>query len=350
MQTDGKSFSQIISQIEEVARLVDAVVTVASSRVPVLLLGPASTGIDLLAQAIHASSPRCSRPFVIVRAGLESGSLCESQHFAEAPVSPRRHTRSRTGCNCIESANGGTLFIDQIQNATRATQLEILQLISDQVYGDSSRGNRYRTDVRIVASAWTDLQQRSSEGRFRPDLFDRLNTVVLEVRKGCSTREWFFEAFSFLRAGILAQENAAGRLSASDLAFEVNRYAWSPVVATLQHAIRETLRGASVLDSSAEFFFAVLRTIGHRQAEHLAHHHLQAVSSAVERCVDTYEFFGGKMYATLQGQMQRALIQRVMIQCNGTLSRAAGVLGMSIQLLESKLYELGLDATASRTA
>ncbi len=240
----------------------------------------------------------------------------------------------------LESANGGTLFIDQVQSATAPVQLELLRLITDQEYADSARGEVQRTDLRLVLSAWIGLERRCERGEFRRDLYERINLMTLEVRRGCSTKEWFFEVIEILREVVLARETHT-QLPAA-LVAEVNRYSWSPQVRALQEAIRTIVLEGEDSNDPDEVFFEILRTIGHRRAEDLAQHNLQAVSSAVERCVDTYELFEGHMYETLVGQMQRALIRRALIQCNGVLSRAASILGVSIHLLESKVQELGL--------
>ncbi|HUO07534.1 MAG TPA: sigma 54-interacting transcriptional regulator [Phycisphaerae bacterium] len=335
-----KPFGQIVPQIEEVGRLVDEIIVVASSRVPVLIMGPHSTGIDLVAQAIHLCSPRAGRPFVTARCAMNHGTIVESylSHVRKRNGDDRAAGAARN--SLFETANGGTLFVDQVQNANPAVQLELLRLITDQEYVDPAHGEVQRTDIRLVLSAWIDLPQRCASGEFRRDLYERINVVSLEVRRGCSTKEWFFDVIGVLRDAALGRHGSK-RLPAG-LVTQITQYSWSSQVRSLQEAIAEIVRGREESANSEEIFFEVLRTIGHRRVEDLAQHNLQAVSTAVERCVDTYEFFGGRMYDTLLGQIQRALIQRAMIQCNGTLSRAASILGMSTNLLEAKLQELGL--------
>jgi DNA-binding NtrC family response regulator len=343
MELRKKTFAQIVQQVEEVGRLIDAIAVVAPTRIPILLLGPRSTGIDLMARALHTCSPRELRPFVSVRCGLYPGALLESRLFA-GNVTSRAYVRSHSGrrSSSIESANGGTLFIDQVQNSTPLIQLELFRLMTDQEYIDPSRGELHRADVRIVASASMDLESKCERGQFRRDLFSRLNTVTLELRKGCGTKEWFLEVIDLLRDAALCQRGSLPMFPSMTLIPQILRHSWSSKVVAIQEAIREMTQESSEAPPAEVMFFDVLRTIGHRGAAHLAQHHLQAVNTAVERCVETHEFFGGRMYDTLVGQMQRTLIKRVMAQCNGAISRAACILGMSIQLLEAKLRELEL--------
>ena len=341
MEIAHKPFGQIVLQIEEVGRLVDGISAVGASRVPALILGPRSTGVDLVAQAIHVCSPRATRSFAMVRCNANHETLLDfqiSSNGRKRNGQEKLQAKGRAGN--LESVNGGTLFIDQVQSAPPPVQLELLRLISDQEYVDPARGEVQRTDLRLVLSAWIGLERRCERGEFRRDLYERINMVSLEVRRGFSTKEWFFEVIAILREVVLARE-AHTQLPAA-LVAEISRYSWSPQVRALQEAIRTIVLEGEDSNDPEEVFFEILRTIGHRRAEDLAQHNLQAVSSAVERCVDTYEFFGGHMYETVIGQMQRALIRRALIQCNGVLARAASILGVSIHLLESKVRELGL--------
>jgi DNA-binding protein Fis len=117
-----------------------------------------------------------------------------------------------------------------------------------------------------------------------------------------------------------------------------------PEVAALHQAL--FLEAA---DASAETaLLAALRRIGHDKAQVITRRNIEAVTSAVERCVETYECFGGNLYEQLNRQLQKTLIRRVMLQCNGAPAVAAAILGISQVLLESKLLEFGLGWAAAR--
>ena len=347
MELGQKQFAQIVAQVEEVARLVDAISTIASSGLPVLLLGPRSTAVDLIAGGLHVCSPRRSRPFVKAACAVHAESILESQPARPRPArgAPREMQWGRRKTT-IEVANGGTLFVDQVQNASPAVQLELLRLVTDHEYVDSRRGEMHRADLRLVVSAWTDLERRCERGEFRKDLFDKLMTI--QLRKGSSTREWILEVIGLLRDATPGRER--GGALPSSLAGEMERYSWSSEVRRLRQAIEKCLKGNDDILEPAAIFFDILQAIGQQRTEDLAHHQLQAIDTAVERCVDTYEFFEGHMYEKLTGQLQRALIQRAMVQCNGALSRAARILGISIHALEARVEELGLDGARSHTA
>jgi DNA-binding NtrC family response regulator len=334
MNLDKKPFHQIVPQVEEVARLIETIVDVAPSRLPVLIFGPRSPAVDLIAQAIHMCSPRSARPFATVRCSTSHDTLHNCRISANGGAGNMR--RGST----LEAAIGGTLFIDQIHGASPALQLELLQLITEQEFVDATRGEVQQTDMRVVLSAWLGLDRRAQQGEFRKELYDRISMVTMEVRRGASSREWFFDVAMMLREVVLAKENCSNL--PAGLVVQINRYSWSPQVRVLEDAIRSiVLRGQDSSDPET-MFFEVLRTIGQRRAHDWARRNLQAVSSAVERCADMYEFFEGHMYETLIGQIQKTLIRKALKQCNGVISRAAGILGMNANLLETKVRELGL--------
>src|SRR5271156_6375693 len=169
MASGRRQNAQTIGQVEEVSRLLNAIVSVSTSRIPVLLLGPRSTGIDLLAKCVHVCSPREARPFVSVRCGLYPATTVEAQLMGKSH-SRRSHIRQNgegrgTAGGLLAAANSGTLFIDQIQNTSPQIQAELLRVATDGEYVDSE-GITHRTDIRLIVSAWHDLKERAEEGRF----------------------------------------------------------------------------------------------------------------------------------------------------------------------------------------
>jgi len=341
MASGPKQIAQMIGQVEEVSRLLNGIVAVSTSRIPVLLLGPRSTGIDLLAKCIHVCSPREARPFVSVRCGLYPAATVEAQLMGKTR-SRRSHVRQNGGAavGLLAAANSGTLFVDQIQNTSPQIQSELLRVVTDGEYVDSE-GITHRTDIRLIVSAWHDLKQRAEEGRFHTEFFERLSRVSLLLRKGSSDQERILEVVDLFRT------KASGDSETARNGFRINEamreHEWSEEIETLKYAIRETSAQEPVDTGAEAILMATLRKLGHQKAQSLAQQNLQAASAAVERCVEAYETFDGQLYETLLSQLQRTLIERVMIQCNGTISRAAAILGVSNHLLQTKIRELGLE-------
>ena len=325
-----KNLAQVVGQVEEVARLLNSIVQFSTSRIPVLLLGPKSTGIDLLARCVHTCSPREARPFLEVHCATGSGST-EAQ-LVGARAKRGSHRGNGHPAGHFHAANGGTLFVEQIQNASPHTQMEILRVLTEGEYLDAE-GKSHRIDVRVVASGWHDLEERVQEGRFRGDLYERLSRVTLQLRKGSSDSGYLLQVVELFRGK-----------SGGEMSLEAMReHQWSDEILTLKMALHEADIALGENAPPEQVLLHTLRTLGHQNAQTVAQQNVQLASAAVERCLETYEAFEGHLYEKLLSQLQRTLIERAMIQCNGTLSRAAAMLGINTNLLEMKMRELGLN-------
>ncbi len=324
-----KHLTQVVGQVEEVARLLNAIVQVSTSRIPVLLLGPKSTGIDLLARCVHTCSPREARPFLEVHCA--PGSASTETQLAGTGAKRRPHRGNGHPAGRFHAANGGTLFVEQIQNASPHTQMEILRVLTEGEYLDAE-GKTHRIDVRVVASGWQDLEERVEEGRFRTDLYEKLSRVTLQLRKGSSDSSYLLQVVELFRG------KSAGEVSPEWL----RDHEWSEEILTLKMAIHEAGIEAGENAPAEQVLLNTLRKLGQQNAQIVAQQNVQAASAAVERCLETYEAFQGQLYEKLLSQLQRTLIKRALIQCNGTLSRAAAMLGINIHFLQAKISELGL--------
>jgi hypothetical protein len=163
------------------------------------------------------------------------------------------------------------------------------------------------------------------------------STVSLELHRGYKDKQVFLDVVDVFR------KEGSTDASHAEVMRRLNeeRHAWSPKASLLREAIENAGEEGGGKHDAETVLFAALRRIGHDKSETLARRSLQAVTSAVERCVETQEYFNGHLYKTLNEQLQRTLIHRVLLQCNGALSRAAIVLGISVPSLEAKIRELG---------
>jgi transcriptional regulator with PAS, ATPase and Fis domain len=160
-------------------RLFDLVAQVAPSRSTVLIQGESGTGKELIAKALHANSPRRDKPFVPVNTGAVPSDLLESTLFGH--VKGRVHLGVAAKKGLFEVANGGTLFLDEIGTMGMDMQAKILRVLQDRRFMHLGGTQEIQVDVRIVAATNVDLQQAVREGRFREDLFYRLNVICLEL-------------------------------------------------------------------------------------------------------------------------------------------------------------------------
>ena len=146
----------------------------------VLLLGETGTGKELLAHAIHQVSPRIDRSFVSVNAAAVPESLLEAELFGAAPGAyTGADRRGREGK--FKLADGGTLFLDEVGDMPLALQPKLLRVLQEQEIEPLGANRLIRLDVRVIAASSFDLEQRVAEGRFRADLYYRLNVLTLRL-------------------------------------------------------------------------------------------------------------------------------------------------------------------------
>src|SRR5581483_11759198 len=173
------NFESIIGKSEPMLRILDLVAQVAPSRSTILIQGESGTGKELIAKAIHMNSPRKDRPFVPVNAGSMPTDLLESTLFGHVKGAFTSAIASKKGL--FEIADRGTLFLDEIATMGLETQAKILRVLQDRKFMHLGGVSEIQVDVRIIAATNIDLRQMVREGRFREDLFYRLNVITIEL-------------------------------------------------------------------------------------------------------------------------------------------------------------------------
>src|ERR1700722_12097264 len=167
------NFENIVGKSEPMLKIFDLVAQVANSRSTVLLQGESGTGKEIIAKALHLNSPRHDRPFVPVNTGSMPTDLLESTLFGHVKGAFTSAIAAKKGY--FEIANGGTLFLDEIGNMSMDTQSKILRVIQDKRFMHLGGVHEIQVDVRIIAATNVDLRQAVKDGRFREDLYYRLN-------------------------------------------------------------------------------------------------------------------------------------------------------------------------------
>ncbi len=152
---------------------------VASSRATVLVTGESGTGKGELARAIHALGPRSAKPFVTLNCSALAESLLESELFGHEKGAFTGAERRRTGR--FEQADGGTLFLDEIGEISPSTQVKLLRVLQERMFERVGGNETVSVDVRVIAATNKDLTTAVSDGKFREDLFYRLNVVQIEM-------------------------------------------------------------------------------------------------------------------------------------------------------------------------
>src|SRR6266853_2045499 len=173
------SFPNIVGKSDRMLKILDLVGQVAASRATILITGETGTGKELIANAIHAHSARADHPFVPVHSGSVPPDLLESALFGHVKGAYTGAISSRKGY--FETANRGTIFFDEIGTISLETQTKLLRVIQEREFMPLGSTENIRVDVRIVAATNADLKKLVEEGRFREDLYYRLNVINLAL-------------------------------------------------------------------------------------------------------------------------------------------------------------------------
>jgi DNA-binding NtrC family response regulator len=173
------NFPNIIGKSERMLRLLDLVEQVAPSRSTILVTGETGTGKELIAKAIHTASPRAEFPFVAVNSGSLPSELLESTMFGH--VRGAFTSASHTKKGSFEVAHKGTIFFDEIGTISPETQAKLLRVIQEREFSPLGSNETVKVDVRILAATNADLKKMVEEGRFREDLYYRLNVINIAL-------------------------------------------------------------------------------------------------------------------------------------------------------------------------
>jgi len=169
----------IVSVSDAMEEALNLAARAAASRATVLLRGESGTGKEVVARAIHAASPRRDGPFVAVNCAALNANLIESELFGHERGAFTGADRQRQGR--FEQADGGTLFVDEVAEVPVETQAKLLRVLQERAFERVGGGKTLRVDVRIIAATNRDLEALIAGGRFREDLFYRLNVVTIHL-------------------------------------------------------------------------------------------------------------------------------------------------------------------------
>ena len=173
------SFSQIVGKSDAMQKVFDLVSQVAPTRATVLIQGESGTGKELIAKAIHANSPRAGRLFVPVNTGSLPVDLLESTLFGHVRGAFTSAVASKKGL--FEVADHGTLFFDEIGTVGLETQTKLLRVLQEREFLALGSTETVKVDVRVLAATNVDLERLVQEGKFRDDLYYRLNVIVVHL-------------------------------------------------------------------------------------------------------------------------------------------------------------------------
>jgi len=305
----------VVARSRTMREILPLVARLAETRSPVLLEGESGTGKDLMAHWLHYGGPRREGPFIKVHCPSIPGELLESELFGHERGAFTDARQAKAGK--IEMAAGGTLYFDQLQDLTPALQAKLLRVVEERRFERLGGTRTIDVDVRFVASANVDLAEAVRSGRFREDLYHRLNVVPLRLPPLRERREDILP----LAELFLGRERERGTTAATGLAPETSDllrgYLWPGNVRELRSTIER----------------AALLTAGELVAPSALPAHVLEQPATL--------WAGRERRPTLK-EVEIAYIRCVLDAVGGNQTRAAAVLGISRKALWEKRRRYGI--------
>jgi two-component system response regulator AtoC len=314
--------------------VLDTIRQVAPSSASVLIEGESGTGKELAAHAIHNLSRRHKAKFVVVHCAALSPQLLESELFGHEKGAFTGASERRIGR--FEQANGGTIFLDEIGEIDPNTQVKLLRVMGEEHAFERVGGNQtLRADVRVVAATNKNLEQLVQEGKFRDDLFFRLNVVRITMPPLRDRKE----DIPLLVHGFLRHFSKANDKPLLDLAPEAMNallaYNWPGNVRELRTAIEHGV----VMATGAKI---TLRDLPNAVR--------QAAGQALPRGISSAKAFGEKSSPLDLRETEKKLILQALTTTNGNVTAAAKKLGISRRTLHRKINEINAVESPSHAA
>ncbi len=315
---------------------------VAQSSTTVLLTGETGTGKELVARAVHELSSRSTGPFIRVNCGALSESLLESELFGHVKGAFTNAFENRTGR--FEAAHGGTIFLDEINSVSFKLQVKLLRVLQEQEFERVGDTKTIRVDCRIVAATNRDLLDEIEAGRFREDLYYRLNVVPIylpSLKDRADDVPLLAEAF--LNHYAEKSKRAKPKLMPDAIA-ALKSYSWPGNVRELQNYAERAI----VLMEGDEFTASLLPPHVRGMAPIRIG---RAKAAGIEKVTEELVALGLSQYAAegrpferVLSLVERELLVQMLRQCQGVQIKAAEKLGINRNTLHKKVEDYGLDA------
>jgi len=329
--------------LRDVARITRQV---APSRACVLIVGETGTGKELIARAIHDLSPRSTGPYIRVNCGALTESLLESELFGHVKGSFTGAVDNRTGR--FEAAHTGSIFLDEINSTSPKLQVKLLRVLQEGEFERVGDNNTKKVDTRIIAATNRDLFEEIEAGRFREDLYYRLNVVPIYLPSLRERREDIEPLVLFFLNRFTEQNRREMRRVHAEAMRLLREHDWPGNVRELQNYVERAVILGTGPELTVEHLPPQLRgqTAPRPIRPRAGGSDLTTLcAELVRQGISTAGPTANDLYGRIVGRVERELIQQVLQSCDRVQIKAASRLGINRNTLHKKLSEYRLDDT-----
>ena len=328
----------IIGRCSVMQEMFKAIGRVAETNASVLIRGESGTGKELVARTVYQHSLRHDAPLMVVNCAAIPETLLESELFGYEKGAFTGAVARRIGK--FEQAHGGTIFLDEVGDVPLGIQMKILRVLQERTFQRLGGNDTIHSDARVLAATNRDLEKAVAEGRFRTDLYHRLNVVTLQVPALRQRRDdirllvsYFLDRF--------ARELEVERLPISEEALVLlENYAWPGNVRELEHCIHRAMiftRGHPI--QAADLPLPAASKAGGPLAGP-AEIDESVLGDVVERYLS--EYYGQRAYEQLMETIERLLLTDALRRTRGNQTHAARLLGLPRPTFHAKMQKHGL--------
>lgn len=332
---DDSGGERIIGSSSGMREIYKTIGRIAETDVTVLLRGESGTGKELLTRAIYHHSKRKDKPFLVINSAAIPETLLESELFGceKGAFTDARERRAGK----LEQCHGGTLFLDEVGDMPLSIQTKLLRVLDDKSFERLGGSKTVKVDIRLIAATNKNLESLIKEGRFREDLFYRLNVVSIQIPPLRERKEDIPRLVEYFLAKYSREfRKEAVTLSGAALAVLAG-YDWPGNVRELENTIKKALLFAKSRVILPENVFIPDSPDEARKQDFVFIR--EQLSDLVKNRI---EKGSGNLYKEMVEELERALVIETLKQVNGNQSEAVRILGISRPTLKDKINKLGL--------
>ncbi|NOY69758.1 MAG: sigma-54-dependent Fis family transcriptional regulator [Deltaproteobacteria bacterium] len=316
--------------MQKIYKLIDQI---APTNTNVLVTGESGTGKELIAKAIHNKSPRNERPFVVVNCGSIPESLVESEFFGYKKGAFTGASHDKKGL--FEAAHTGTIFLDEIGELDLQMQVKLLRVVQERSFKPVGDNIEKQVDIRIISATNKTLVDEVIEGRFREDLYYRLNVVEIRVpplRERKTDIRLLAQHFLEKHSRITGREISKISSYAVDL---LQRYDFPGNIRELENLIER-----SVALSTTNIILP--------ESLSLSIHKRRWIEGMKNDRYDLEDVSGGVMLDDIMDEIERAYIEKALASAGGSKTHAAELLGINLRSIRYRCSKLGIDQSGDK--